>query len=919
MIHYRLLLMALFVSAFIYGQSSSYGKRNLAPEDYKLFENVDVKFNDIISNNGDWFTYLESKNKIGYNSYKEVNTVVASTKGNKSYKISDRGIRHQFSTTSEWYAYATQDHKLGLIHLKEGNKELFSNVLQFGFSTNGKFLVYLRSNHSEVNNQLVIRELITGEELTLSNVSQFKFRPNFNDLLYVQLSTKGKNLKLLTLGNETPSLIVEIPVKDEIKKLIWNEEGNVFAFLRKHIDKAKVKKTHCIHYYELNRNKIITRLILRNKAIVSKLGNLQILESKLKFTPSGEGLYFKVSGQENQNSVPLEKENSDSSKVQVYSSTYKLFSGKKKSQSLSMYYGSRLAHWYPKESKLQLLETKDLPEVKAISNDGNYLVSYDPLHYVPDYSFDIPKDLYLTNLKTGEQQLFLKGYSSSRRLSENQVNFSSNSQYINYFKDNQWWVYDLNKQSHINITEDLGLQWHKGKDIGAGTLKERNLPYGSPGWTKGGELIVYDKYDVWLITPKGKARRITNGRFSKISYRIQNIISGGILYFDTETIGAKKEIDISKGLVFKMLGADYKSGYSLWHSKKDIKKLVYKKMKFGRHLLKAKDKYAFVYKEESFKIPPRIQYLGEKSSESSLLKESNLHLNDFHWGNAELIYYKGPKGEDLKGVLYYPSNYNPENKYPMIVSVYEQRSQSLHNFKAPSIYMQDRLNHLNFILDGYFVLFPDIQYTLNEVGMSALRCVESAVDKVIEKGIINPKLIGLEGHSFGGYETNFIITKTNRFAAAVVGAGVSDVVSSFHGFLNPYLNTGSNFILAEGAQAGYTNSFYETPEIYLGNSPIHHAQNIDTPLLLWAGKNDNAVDYRQSFEMYFGLRRQGKICELVFYPDEGHNLKKPHNQIDLNKRIKSWFDKYLKPNRALKNDPVEHFSDGARMRRDNKN
>ncbi|MFH6968369.1 alpha/beta hydrolase family protein [Flavobacterium sp. FlaQc-28] len=159
------------------------------------------------------------------------------------------------------------------------------------------------------------------------------------------------------------------------------------------------------------------------------------------------------------------------------------------------------------------------------------------------------------------------------------------------------------------------------------------------------------------------------------------------------------------------------------------------------------------------------------------------------------------------------------------------------------------------------------------------------------------------GHSFGGYETDLVITQTNRFAAAVSGAAWTDLVSS-------YLYVGAtfrrpDFYRAEHDQLRIGKSLFEDINSYLKNSPVLQAVNVNTPLLGWTGEEDRHIHSLQSMEFYMALRRLGKTHTLLVYPGEEHNLDQRKNQKDLTQRIGQWFDYYLKNGKQyqwMKND-----------------
>ena len=181
---------------------------------------------------------------------------------------------------------------------------------------------------------------------------------------------------------------------------------------------------------------------------------------------------------------------------------------------------------------------------------------------------------------------------------------------------------------------------------------------------------------------------------------------------------------------------------------------------------------------------------------------------------------------------------------------------------------------------------------MRQTGESAKKCVLAAVDAVLLKYNVDPNRIGLTGHSFGGFETDYIIAKTDRFAAAVSGAAVTNLVS---GYL--YYNTNSaspNFWRFENHQQRMGKSLFEDLSSYLRNSPVLQAEGVNTPLLAWTGEEDKQVYYFQSIEYYLALRRLNKEHTLLIYPGESHTIIDKKNQADLTKRIEAWFAKYLK-------------------------
>jgi dipeptidyl aminopeptidase/acylaminoacyl peptidase len=183
-------------------------------------------------------------------------------------------------------------------------------------------------------------------------------------------------------------------------------------------------------------------------------------------------------------------------------------------------------------------------------------------------------------------------------------------------------------------------------------------------------------------------------------------------------------------------------------------------------------------------------------------------------------------------------------------------------------------------------------YQEKEPGKSALDCVEQAVNYVIAIGLADSNKIGISGHSFGGYETNYIITQTSRFKAAVSGAGITDITSWY--FSNSKSLHLPEYWRSETQQWRMGKSFFDDKDLYLRHSPILYADRVTTPLLSWAGKMEVNLPYEQGILFYNALRRAGKKNVLLLYPRDHHVIEIKQNQIDLSKRISNWFDSYLK-------------------------
>ena len=247
-------------------------------------------------------------------------------------------------------------------------------------------------------------------------------------------------------------------------------------------------------------------------------------------------------------------------------------------------------------------------------------------------------------------------------------------------------------------------------------------------------------------------------------------------------------------------------------------------------------------------------------------------------------------GVPLQGILIKPGNYDPDKRYPVLVYYYRFFSQRLHRFNQPVV--NHRPSFPVYASNGYAVFLPDIRFTIGRPGPSATKCLVPGVQKLIDMGVADPKAVGLHGHSWSGYQTAFVITETDIFAAAVAGAPVSNMTSAYSGIR---WGTGlARQFQYEKSQSRLGGSLWETPELYIENSPVFFADRINTPLLIQFGDEDGAVPWYQGIELDLACRRLEKNCIFLQYRGEPHHLKKYANKLDYSIKMKEFFDHWLK-------------------------
>ena len=272
------------------------------------------------------------------------------------------------------------------------------------------------------------------------------------------------------------------------------------------------------------------------------------------------------------------------------------------------------------------------------------------------------------------------------------------------------------------------------------------------------------------------------------------------------------------------------------------------------------------------------------------MSKLNPFLSNYAWGRSELIEYKNAAGERLQGALFYPANYEPGKKHPMVVYMYEKLSDGLHSFRIPS--ERDYYNAQPFLQNGYLFLTPDITFKPREPGLSVADCVGAAVKKVVDMGVADAAKVGTVGHSWGGFDSAFLATHTKLFAASVAGAPITNLVSNYgnHHWTQGIAETDH----IETGQQRMEVPLYEDLQAYIRNSALFNVQNMTTPLLIEVGDADGTVFFHQGVELYNVARRAGKNVVLIVYAGEDHGLRKKPNQMDYQQKILAWFGHYLK-------------------------
>jgi len=816
-----------------------------------------------LSKPGNWMSY-----EINYD-YQPDTLFVQSTTFAKTY-ILPKGTDGQFGD-EVYYACLMPEDKLQLLDLATGNIKVIPNVKRFDLVNRGKYIIALDKWYGEKS----VLNIYTEDGILLDSVegvTEYKLNEKMDALLFV--SRKARYEIGIISFSKYQKQVLSSSSSGKFHQLCWQNNGHSVAYLG---EMDSVSKVQVVNFYNLDKHKAYT-------FEQTKVGSFQGSISKSDRFPliiADDGKFVTVP-------MVMDKQEilRDKNAAEVWNGNdKKLFPATQLSSSNS---GQLIyIRWDPESGEYNQITSESLPRIFLNKNMTYALISnIDAYVSLPSY---YPKtDYYLKDISTGETRLILKQQDSD----PNQITFNPKGDKVVFYKHKSWWIYDIKQKTHFNITKAIDAVWDSHGD----NAPSQFSAFGIAGWLNDERsILLYDKYDLWKVAIDGsKYSRLTKGLEKQIVYRI-----AGAEYKEVrgnDLIRPSFNFDLNKDILLNVLNLDdWSTGYALYNIKQGVSLLAYGAQKYGEI---EKGKAGFVYTSQKFNEPPKLEFIVGLNKSPKLLYQSNKHQQDYLYGKAQLIRYKNANGDSLKATIFYPAGYDVSKKYPMIVEIYETKSKEINQYCNPSLLNRTGFNISNYTLNGYIVLLPDIHYKLGDPAVSAADCIISAVKAVVAKGIVAHGKIGLIGHSYGGYETNYVITQTGLFAAAVSGAGISDEI----GF---YFNVGENHGMLpdmwrfESQQFRMGKSLYNDKAAYLRNSPIMSADKISTPLLLWTGKRDRVVPMTQSVTMYLALRRLGKKSILLAYPNEDHNLSRPENKINLTKRIENWFDYYLKGEKSV--------------------
>jgi dipeptidyl aminopeptidase/acylaminoacyl peptidase len=735
----------------------------------------------------------------------------------------------------------------------------------------------VKKNTDDNGYTLVLRNLNDGKEIQFDFVKEYTFAKYGQGLLFHTTgndSTMKAGVYWHDLLSGELNTLFEGKSKYKVKGLSVDEEGTQAAFL---VDTDTTKALIRYHkLYHWKKGNSPASLIADETTTGIPQGWIVNENYPPQFSKDGSKLYLGTSPKPVVQDTTLLTEEIVNVEVWTWQDGYiypqqnrRLEADKKRSY---------ISIIHLRDNRLVQLANEKMPSLE-LGDEGNATLALAeneiPYLMMRTWDMDVYKDLHLVDLQRGTSQVVQRKIKGNARLSPkaNYVVWYSNP-------DTAWFSYSVAGKKTVKLSEGLKVKFADEED------DHPYFPssYGTAGFTANDALfLAYDRYDIWAFDPENRKQPVNLtkiGRGEKTRFRYVRL--------DPE----ERFIDPEKELLLSAFNETTKQSgfYKLTLKDGKLTKLIMGDYRYAG-AIKARNANTLLFNRESFREFPDVWSSDMNFSSPKKLSNANPQMSRYYWGTVERVQWTSVDNIPLEGLLYKPEGFDPKKKYPMMVYFYEKNSNNLHQHIAPAP-IRASINYSMYTSNGYLVFVPDIVYKIGFPGESAMNCIMPGVTSLIAKGFVDEKRIGIQGHSWGGYQIAYMLTRTNLFAAAEAGAPVVNMISAYGGIR---WTTGlSRMFQYEQSQSRLGGTLWEKPMLYIENSPIFFADKVQTPVLMMHNDADGAVPWYQGIEFYMALRRLHKPVWLLNYNGQDHGLTQRHHRTDFAIRMMQYFDHYLK-------------------------
>ena len=853
----------LFLLMFLSQYQLSYAQK--APITFETYKKWSEVINGGISGNGKFTYYTIDNQPIGSST-----TIIESTdKKWKSIVLQARDL--SFTSDSKHIICNIPNDSILIITLGSSKIVRRGNVSSYQlFTVKDKEMIALYDNPGK---RLTISTISNDDQYSVNQVSQYLLCRSRNKILIKQKEEGNIKSEKLTIFDTDTWKSDVIYRGSDIVKIVYDDLDKQIAF----IDRSNNENS--IFCYNFS-NKQLKLLLNDNKS------ELKINPAQVKFSRGGDYLFIYLTNPINQKQTKSGPE---------------IWSYKDLNREVWDNF-DELEHWKTNHLSIVNIQSKSVIQLQNENEkilNSTFKSETDSL-LVIETSFGtdtalIPSshfDYYICFTRTGVK----KRIEINRRMSLKNISISPSGNYLLYFDPNLkgYFSYNVRTGKKVDLTSKTGALFSRYDKL-AYPRPLGFIPEGVYWLKENDKAILQGAYDLWLFDLTGSEApiNITKGIGEK-NRIIFNIIESS--FKNRLKIGDKIYLAgfnaANKNLSFYKLKLSKVSELAkAWEGKYYLENFENIYFKVGTNdLPKAKYASRFLIKLESFNDAPNY-YVTDNFKNFSKIS-NNQPQNKYNWLTSELLSYKDKNGIEYDGILYKPENFDRTKKYPVLMAYYKDFSSTLNKFCSVD------LAAANFsipyaVSNGYVVYLPDIISKIGKPGEAALQSVLAAREYLSNYGWVDKDNIAIAGHSFGGFETNYIITHTNKFKAAISGSGISEMVGQAFSFWKGLGNNNrSSYYQYSDPQMDIPIT--KDPDRYIKNSPILYVKNVTTPLLLMHNTPDARVPVEQSMQFFLMLASLQKPVWWLNYRDEGHAIGKKENQLDYNIKVFEFLDFYLK-------------------------
>jgi dipeptidyl aminopeptidase/acylaminoacyl peptidase len=748
-----------------------------------------------------------------------------------------------------------------------------------------------REKRKDPGSDLILRNLATKEEITVPDVTEYDFDKKGAWLVYSTSSRDAGKDGAFARRMSDGTVKTLLSGRGHYKSLTFDDAGQQLAFLSDKEEYDKPVSPYRLYYWKTGDSPAVE---IASAGTAGMPGGMVVADTAPQFSRDGSRVFLATAPPA---AAPPDPDTRTPAPIQVdlWSSKDPIIQPMQRVRADQERQRSYRAIVHLPDRKLVQLATAEIPTVNP-TDDGARAVAMSDLPYRMELSWDQNyNDVFLVDLKTGRPQKILEHWGSAGTA------LSPDGKYLLFFdeRNGHWFTHRTADGVRVNLTGKLPVKFQQENDT-----PDLPGPYGSGGWTAGdASVLIYDEFDIWEIKPDGSgARMVTGGegRRQHLAFRYRSLDP------EERTVPTNRPMLLATTNDETRATGFYRVPFS---GSTPPEKVVMLDKAFGA-VTKAAKADVVVFTLSRFEEFPNLWSSDTGFRNMQKVSDANPQQSEFTWGTSEIIEYINADGKKLRAILTKPDDFDPSKKYPLMVYIYEELTNSLHNYSAPNV--GTSINVTRYVSNGYVLLRPDIVYSTGYPGESAEKCVIPAVNTVVAMGFIDPKRIGIQGHSWGGYQITHLITRTNLFAAVEAGASVSNMISAYGG-----IRWGTGMVREfqyEKTQSRIGAPPWDAPLQYIENSPIFWVKKIQTPYLTIHNDEDDAVPWYQGIEFNTAMRRLGKEAYMFTYNGERHGLRNRDNQKHWTVHMNEFFDHYLlgKPRPEWMDRGVAYLDRGKR-------